>query len=74
MQAHHRLFSGLLVDYAIQIAHGMEHLHSVHVAHRSLTVKDVLVDTNNIIKIADFSKAQDFRNKREMRVKVTMAE
>jgi serine/threonine protein kinase len=39
------------------IAHGMEYIHSLHVAHRDLKCENILLDRYNHVKIADFGCA-----------------
>jgi serine/threonine protein kinase len=61
----------MVLMYALEIASGMRHMHSVHVAHRDLKPANILVDAQYNIKIADFGTAQDVRNKKQMRRHVT---
>jgi serine/threonine protein kinase len=39
------------------IAHGMEYIHSLHVAHRDLKCENILLDRYNHVKIADLGCA-----------------
>ena len=39
------------------IAHGMEYIHSLHVAHRDLKCENILLDRYNHVKIADLACA-----------------
>lgn len=42
------------VAVALQVARGMDHLHSLHIAHLDLKTKNVLVATGDVLKISDF--------------------
>ena len=43
-----------LGDFCLHIALGLEYLHSKGVAHSDLKTQNILVDSNNVAKIADF--------------------
>ncbi len=62
-----------VVDYALQIAYGVQHLHQRHVAHRDLNPSTIVVDSEGRLKINDFRTAQDVRVKGEMMKAVTSA-
>lgn len=47
-----------LVDMAVQISSGMQHLESKNLVHRDLAARNVLVANNNIVKISDFGLAR----------------
>lgn len=48
-----------LVEIALDIARGMDFIHSKHVIHRDLKPENVLIDKNFHMKIADFGIACD---------------
>ncbi|XP_074639559.1 proto-oncogene tyrosine-protein kinase receptor Ret-like [Acropora palmata] len=48
-----------LLNIALQIAFGMQHLHERKVIHRDLAARNVLIDQNNVIKVGDFGMARD---------------
>lgn len=43
-----------LLSYCAQIAMGMQYLASVPILHRDLALRNVLLDKNGVVKIADF--------------------
>ncbi|XP_059176052.1 activated CDC42 kinase 1-like isoform X2 [Physella acuta] len=53
-QADHPLLISTLCEYAIQIAVGMSFLESKRFIHRDLACRNVLLKTNELIKIGDF--------------------
>ncbi|KAL0735132.1 hypothetical protein Bca4012_011342 [Brassica carinata] len=46
-----------LIEFALDIARGMEYIHSRHVIHRDLKPENVLIDEDFQLKIADFGIA-----------------
>ena len=48
-----------LVNMSINIVAGLEYLSQHHYVHRDLATRNCLVDTNFVVKIADFGLSQD---------------
>jgi hypothetical protein len=54
LRVHHRLDATGRTIAAFDIARGMQFLHSVHIVHRDMKSLNVLLDSNNRIRICDF--------------------
>lgn len=50
-----------LLKFAIDVCKGMEYLHQKNVIHRDLKTANLLMDTSNVVKVADFGVAR-FQN------------
>ncbi|KAL0363946.1 UNVERIFIED_CONTAM: Serine/threonine-protein kinase STY46 [Sesamum angustifolium] len=50
-----------LLKFAIDVCKGMEYLHQKNVIHRDLKTANLLMDTFNVVKVADFGVAR-FQN------------
>ncbi|KAK0040512.1 mitogen-activated protein kinase kinase kinase 12, partial [Biomphalaria pfeifferi] len=53
----------LVLDWAKQIASGMNYLHSHKIIHRDLKSPNVLVASNDIVKISDFGTSREWNEK-----------
>ncbi|XP_023759386.1 serine/threonine-protein kinase STY46 isoform X1 [Lactuca sativa] len=47
-----------IVKFAIDVCKGMEYLHSSNIIHRDLKTANLLMDTQNVVKVADFGVAR----------------
>lgn len=54
-----------IVDYSIQICDGLDCAHQAGVIHRDLKLSNLIVDTNNRVRIVDFGLAT-FRNNEQL--------
>uniref|UniRef100_A0A803NJ03 non-specific serine/threonine protein kinase n=2 Tax=Cannabis sativa TaxID=3483 RepID=A0A803NJ03_CANSA len=47
-----------LLKFAIDVCRGMEYLHQNDIIHRDLKTANLLMDTDNVVKVADFGVAR----------------
>ncbi|KVH99628.1 hypothetical protein Ccrd_022143, partial [Cynara cardunculus var. scolymus] len=58
---HRTLTLPQLVQFAIDVCRGMEYLHKSNIIHRDLKTANLLMDSHNVVKVADFGLAR-FQN------------
>lgn len=62
LHKHHVLLKlSQLLSFAIDVCKGMEYLHQNNIIHRDLKTANLLMDANNVVKVADFGVAR-FQN------------
>ena len=49
-------------DFTKQILEGLNYLHSKNVIHRDLKAKNILIDSENVLKLADFGLSVKLRD------------
>ncbi|XP_028184990.1 serine/threonine-protein kinase STY46-like isoform X3 [Glycine soja] len=55
---HNVLELSQLLKFAIDVCKGMEYLHQSNIIHRDLKTANLLMDTHNVVKVADFGVAR----------------
>ncbi|KAF7812945.1 serine/threonine-protein kinase STY46-like isoform X1 [Senna tora] len=55
---HNILELSQLLKFAIDVCKGMEYLHRNNIIHRDLKTANLLMDTHNVVKVADFGVAR----------------
>lgn len=58
-----------LLSFAYQIAYGMEYLTRIPMVHRDLALRNILINSNKIIRIADFGLARQHKGKDYYRIR-----
>ena len=61
----------VLKDYLMQVAHGLQLLHSCGIAHLDLKCGNILMTSSNVCKICDFGMAAEFSGSDNVKFKGT---
>lgn len=58
VQEHAPLKVADVVRYSLGVALGLDYLHKINIVHRDIKTANMLLDDNNVVKIADFGVAR----------------
>jgi len=58
VQEHAPLKLGDIVRYSLGVAMGLDYLHKINIVHRDIKTANMLLDENQVVKIADFGVAR----------------